>query len=251
MSCLPDILDRGATIILDIDVRLQSLIKSSFPKISFYGDVEPCQANEYVQAPLGDLLKCFRKSLSDFPVARSAYLRPIRENEILAKPFRSKSSPRCAVSWRSGRRLHGRHKSLDLNFLLKALSTEDVEIFNVQYGEESSQDFLQACVDAGVRGQVISEFDVTNDFEAMAAFLKTCDVVVSSSNSLLHLAGSVGANTIGILPSMQSSFWYWHRPLELTPWYPSIHRVWTKQQGTFDPQEFRTIFRGLIGRRHD
>jgi len=251
MSCLPEILDRGATIILDIDVRLQSLIKSSFPKIVFYGDVEPRQANECLQAPLGDLLKYFRKSLSDFPVTRSAYLNPIRDSEILEKRFIPKSSPRCAVSWRSGRRLHGIHKSLDLNFLLKVLSTEDVEIFNVQYGEESSKDFLQACADTGVRGRVISEFDVTNDFEAMAAFLKTCDVVVSSSNSLLHLSGSVGANTIGILPSMQSSFWYWHRPLEFTPWYPTVHRLWTKQQGTFDPQEFRTVFRGLIGRRHD
>jgi tetratricopeptide (TPR) repeat protein len=241
LSCLPDLSAYCPNIILDLDQRLVPLLRSSFPTVAFFDELTIDPNLVQRQLPLGDLLEMFRPELGAFPLNRKSYLTPSRESTEAVSKWFPIGKPRCAISWRSARRLHGLHKSVDLRPLLSTAAEMGFQVFNVQYGDDSAAEFSEACRALGIEGFNITQFSVTDDFDLTAAFLLSCDVVISSSNSLLHLAGSVGANVVGVLPSVQSAFWYWHRPLGYCPWYPQLRRVWMDQAGRFNKNELRTI----------
>ena len=238
LSCLPDLLDLVSGVALDVDIRLKPLLKSSFQAISFLDEVKDPELFSKSIA-LGDLPQLFRTSIEAFDARTFPYLRPSSSKLKMIEMLFPKVKPRVAISWRSQRRVHGAHKSVNLYSLLSAFEGLDLELINVQYGDFSSLDFSQACSDLGINGRNIEEFSVSDEFEMLAALLLSCDYVVSVSNSLLHLACALGLKAVGLIPDGQSAFWYWHRPLEPNPWYPNLFRIWVQQDGYFDPNALR------------
>ena len=71
----------------------------------------------------------------------------------------------------------------------------------------------------------IEDLDLYNDFEGVAAFLKSLDMFVTISNSTAHLAGSLGVKTILIKPDNYALFHYWNQKNNKTPWYNCIELI--------------------------
>ena len=65
-----------------------------------------------------------------------------------------------------------------------------------------------------------SAVDTAWDFEATAALVQACDLVISSDSSLAHLAGALGQRTWLLLH--HSSDWRWGVAGSSTFWYPSL-----------------------------
>ena len=51
------------------------------------------------------------------------------------------------------------------------------------------------------------------------------DVVVSISNTTVHVAGALGTPCIALLPPAQGLLWYWGVTGAATPWYESVRLV--------------------------
>ena len=71
----------------------------------------------------------------------------------------------------------------------------------------------------------IEDLDLYNDFEGVAAFLKSLDMFVTISNSTAHLAGSLGVKTILIKPDNYALFHYWNQKNNKTPWYNCVELI--------------------------
>ena len=69
------------------------------------------------------------------------------------------------------------------------------------------------------------DLDLYNDFESVAAFLKSLDMFVTISNSTAHLAGSLGVKTILIKPDNYALFHYWNQKNNKTPWYKCVELI--------------------------
>ena len=79
--------------------------------------------------------------------------------------------------------------------------------------------------------QRLPDVDTFNDMDALAALIRACDLVVTTSNTTAHLAGAVGAPTLLMLPFASGRHWYWHEEREDSPWYPSMQLFRQRQVG--------------------
>ena len=99
----------------------------------------------------------------------------------------------------------------------------DCNVFNLQYGDVLDE--IKEFNNKQERLLSIKNLDLYNDFEGLAALLKSLDLFVTVSNSTAHLAGSLGVKTILIKPNNYALFHYWNQKTNETPWYNSIKLI--------------------------
>jgi ADP-heptose:LPS heptosyltransferase len=96
-----------------------------------------------------------------------------------------------------------------------------VRFVDLQYGEtDAEREAVRK--ELGIEVMRLPDVDTFNDMDGLAALIRACDVIVSTSNTTAHLAGAVGANTLLMLPFASGRHWYWHEERQDSPWYPSM-----------------------------
>ena len=75
------------------------------------------------------------------------------------------------------------------------------------------------------------EIDNFNDIDGLLSLINICDMVLSVSNTTVHLAGGIGKKTILMLPKGKGNLWYWSKEEDQSIWYKSV-RVF--QQDVFN-----------------
>ena len=102
---------------------------------------------------------------------------------------------------------------------------------------------LAACAGPGVRlfglqrgpgadaapGLTAHRLDGSMAVADTAALIQSLDCVVSVDTMVAHLAGSLGAPTLLLLPA--EADWRWLRGTERSPWYPSMHLLRQSEAG--------------------
>jgi ADP-heptose:LPS heptosyltransferase len=86
----------------------------------------------------------------------------------------------------------------------------------------------------GVRINKLDHIDNFNDIDSLSALISACDVVVTVSNSTAHIAAALGKPTLVLLPKASSTFWYWHRQTEHSPWYPTVRLIRKDELGDWE-----------------
>jgi ADP-heptose:LPS heptosyltransferase len=59
--------------------------------------------------------------------------------------------------------------------------------------------------------------------------IEACDVVVTTSNTTVHLAGALGKDTLLLLPRGRSRLWYWGHDQIRSIWYPPV-RIYAQEK---------------------
>jgi len=112
------------------------------------------------------------------------------------------------LSWYSPAALVGQSKSLPPNVLselIEALGPKS--IFNLQYFPVASETELYA----DQIKHLLPVNDTFNDLINLATIIRKCDIVVTISNSIAHIAGHLGVPTICIVPNAHGQLWYWSK----------------------------------------
>jgi len=128
---------------------------------------------------------------------------------------------KIGITWNSKREIIGEDKSVSLNLLYPILKLKNFTFINLQYGDAEKEINLYNS-NSNNKIHNIEEVDLFNDFESIAALLKSLDLFITVSNSTAHLAGALGVPTWIIKPKNHALFHYWNQPNNQTPWYPSI-----------------------------
>ena len=227
-SMLDDLLQMEAKVITDCDIRLIPLFKRAFPKIQIFPrDNPPVQqlldTNIDYQIPIGSLGRWLRSNQNDFKRKNQSYLQTCPEKTSKLKTKYKKlagNKPLIGISWKSGNQNFGEAKSTSLKFWTSILSRQDCFFINLQYGnvKQEVEEHISNKNDTSI--YLDNDIDPLENLDDFAAQIATLDLVISTSNATVHMAGALGEKVWNLLRYMPS----WRGMLNKrdTLWYPSM-----------------------------
>lgn len=227
-SCLHDIVNKSATVMVDCDSRLEPLLKRSFPFITTHGGsqrdstdwIERLPEPPDYQLEIGGLPRYFRNDIRDFP-GRDSYLSP---DPALARKWGRRLDEigdcrKVGISWRGGNTSEKIiQRSVPIELWKPIADCHDVELINLQYGDTKNE---ISHAERIFSGKIYSwdELDPLVDLEGFAGLIAGLDLVITIDNATAHMAGALGVPVWILLPFMPD--WRWLLDRDDTPWYSS------------------------------
>jgi tetratricopeptide (TPR) repeat protein len=232
-NTLPDLAERigpQGQLRLAVEHRLVPLFQRSFPdaEVTAHGTglyaTRPVRAAPGTDlsgvdlwAPMGSLLREFRRSLDAFP-DRVGYLKadPRRVAHWKKALARAPAGPKVGLLWKSAVNKDARHRYFSpFEHWAPVLRTPGVSFVNLQYGD-CSEELAQAQRDFGVQIWTPSGIDLKQDLDDVAALCCALDLVVGFANATFNIAAACGApnwlvSTPGSWPRLGTDRY---------PWYP-------------------------------
>ena len=95
----------------------------------------------------------------------------------------------------------------------------DIVLVNLQYGDVDDE-IREFTKDTGVEYYNVVLLIIERILDGLAALIELCDLVVSTSNVTIHLAGALGKETWVLLPYVAKFWWLLDRTDSV--WYPSM-----------------------------
>ncbi|MGE4065091.1 MAG: tetratricopeptide repeat protein [Rhodospirillaceae bacterium] len=227
-SMLPELVGRPQRCIIETSPRLAPVFARSFPQAEVVPRVSLERALEIaaeadVQICTASLGQYLRPDFASFP-KHTGYLKadPVKRDRLRRK-YEDLARGRRIVglAWKSKRHIYGSSKSTTPLSLAAILKVPGVMFVNLQYGEVE-QDIAEVREVLGVEIYQDAEIDPLTDIDSVFAQVAALDLVISTSNSAAHIAGSLNVPTWVLLPRGRGSFWYWFLRREDSPWYPSV-----------------------------
>lgn len=231
-SMLEEMQAQARHLIVAVDARLVLLLQSSLPAIRVISlEAMPLLSGVDVQVAIGDLGKYLRRNWDSFPSGRHGFLKadPERTRQ-LRKRLGTETGLLCGISWRSTNEAVGLLKSMTLSELGELIAIPGVRCIDLQYGD-TGEERAMLQKNTGLAITRAEDIDNFHDIYGLAALISACDIVVSVSNTTVHLAGALGKPTIVMLPYTLGRIWYWHEKGEYSPWYPSCRLLRQKTAG--------------------
>lgn len=238
-SMIPDLMAQGHRVVMETDQRLHALFARSFPGVNMVAKQDPPDLATTApdirwHSALASLGRHLRSDISCFP-QRGAYLAADAARTAAYKTLLDGrgDGPVVGISWVSRAAGIGRHKTLDLRQWAPILKTPGVRFVNLQYGDTAEE---RAAVEAelGISINHIPGLDLREDIDGVAALIAACDLVISVSNTTVHLAAALGKPTWVMVPAAAGNLWYWMRNTSHTPWYASATIFRQKTLGQWD-----------------
>jgi Flp pilus assembly protein TadD len=230
---LDDLVARGLSLVWEADARLVGLLQRSNPLVRVIPRQSP-PADELqglgiaAQCPAGSLGQYFRSSGDAFP-GRPRYLSPDAERvaDMRRRIAGDGAAPLVGVSWLSRNPEIGRLKSTVLEDWSALLKMPGVRFVDLQYGDTAAE----RAKESNGRLIHIDDLDLTADLDGVAALIAACNVVLTVSNTVAHLAGALGVSTWVLVPAAAGKLWYWGNAVQTSPWYPSVRIIRPPQSG--------------------
>ncbi len=221
LGLIPEARERCQSLSVFVDPRLKKMCERSIPGVTFLPNVEALQEEEFdYHIPTGSLPGLMRNDISDFDRTVTGYLKADPERvELLGRELGFKGKRIVGISWKSFKSLNQTKKSVDLKDFEQIFKDLDVTLLNLQYGDidEELQKFSK---ETGIEVIQCSSVDNREDLDGLAALIELCDLVVSTSNVTIHMAGALGKETWVLLPYVANFWWLLDRTDSV--WYPSL-----------------------------
>ena len=192
-ASISDLKSKSNALLVECDQRLMPLFKRSMPdNIEYISDKNKVSINDYdCHLPIGSLPLHFRKSIDTFKKTSKGWLRAdsktIEEFKDEINGYTDKKI--IGISWSSNSSLYkANQRNIKLWELTEPLKRLDVKLINLQYGNVSDE-ILKLRSEHSI-DILISNLDIYNDLDKLAALISACDCVISIDNITPHLAGA-------------------------------------------------------------
>lgn len=238
---IPDLTQRGINCVLETAPRLAPLFARSFPDVLVAPRSDPphpatTHPDLAAQAPLGDLGRWLRPDFAAFP-PRPRYLTadPQRVAALRAR-YRAIAGERrlVGISWHSANPNHRDFKSAPLPLWAPLLTLPDLVFVDLQYGSHSAA-LEEARRTHGATILHDDSVDPMTDLDGFAAQIAALDLVISISNTTVHVAGALGIPVWTLLANRTGFLWCWFSEREDSPWYPSMRIYRQSTAGDWSP----------------
>tara|TARA_B100000768_G_C11270183_1_gene373033 strand:+ start:585 stop:2333 length:1749 start_codon:yes stop_codon:yes gene_type:complete len=235
LSMLKEFNKKYSNISAEVDFRLISLAKRSFPDVQFYPIsihnheiLIKHNFNQFDKAIYWlSLGKYVRQDIKSFPQKPVGFLKADTNNiNKIKNKLKKDKKIICGISWKSAA-AEGAHKSIKLENLAPILLTKGIRFLDLQY--ETEINFGQTAVEKenikNNKNIIIEDYqgiDKFMDIDGLSSLISNCDIIVTTSNVTAHLAGGLGIKTYLFVPFSRGRLWYWHENNGVSIWYPSI-----------------------------
>lgn len=255
-SVFTDLFARHADTIIECDERLLPLFARSWPGMNFVPrttpDSDPRKAGFVHDVMAGDLCRFFRRTADDFPKQTGWLHADPQRTAAIAADYRARFGNHLLVgiSWRSKHPSNGTAKSLVPIQLLPLLQLPGIRFIDLQYGDTTAE-LAVLREQHGIEVFHDPNIDALKDIDTFAAQVSALDLVVSTSNSTVHLAGALGKATRVLLHRDHGLPWYWGYSGTRTPWYPSVELIRCPKRGDWAPaiNEARQVLQLALQKR--
>ena len=233
LSLVPEAFKKSKALSVYIDQRLISICERSLPDIRFLPDEKALKKEKFdYHSPLGSLPRLFRNSEEDFKRALKGYLKADPKRvESLRDELGLKGKKVVGISWKSVKATNKLKKSMELRDFCKAFKDLDITLVNLQYGDVDKE-IREFKKETGIEVLQCASVDNRNDLDGLAALIEVCDLVVSTSNVTIHLAGALGKETWVLLPYVAHFWWLLDRTDSI--WYPSLKLYRQNKSGNWN-----------------
>lgn len=233
---LGELLPLVRKLVVAVDRRLVALLQRSLPaaRIIAYEDLPGLEGVD-AQVAMGDLGMHLRRNWADFPAGRQGYLKADAARAAALRQRNGGGNPLlCGISWRSHNAAVGELKSMALAELAAIIGMPGLRCIDLQYGDTGAE--RRALREQhGLELVHCDDIDNFSDIDGLAALIEACDIVVSVSNTTVHLAGALGKPALVMLPHALGRIWYWHEGRDRSPWYPSCTLLRQPAAGDWTP----------------
>lgn len=219
------------------DNRLKKLIENSVHNIKILDLKENIDLDQYdFQIPVASLGKFFRKKESDFKTSQTF----LKVDENLYKYFQKNifrkekkstinkltmpNKKVIGISWKSVSINSGSEKSISLNSFKNLVNNYNYQFINLQYGD-ISKEIKNFNDESKNKIEFFDNYDFFEDLDSFAYFVKSCDAIVTTSNTTAHFAGALGIKTYVLIPENNGKIWYWHEKDGKSLWYKSVRLI--------------------------
>ena len=221
LSLIPEVKGMCGSLSVYVDPRLHALCKRSMPGIKFLPNEESLKNEEFdYHLPIQSLGGLLRNDISDFDRTVTGYLKadPHRVS-LIRDELQLEGKTVIGISWKSFKSLNELKKSVQLRDMERVFSGLDVVLVNLQYGDvdDEIREFKEAT---GIEVLQCASVDNREDIDGLAALIEVCDMVVSTSNVTVHLAGALAKETWILLHYVTLYYWLLERTDSI--WYPSV-----------------------------
>jgi len=237
-TMIADLIEQGANVFLECEPRLVSLFQRSFSDITCLDRSDSAEhaisrTSTDFHIAMGDLGEWLRPRLSSFP-DRSYFLQvDLNHRDKLRKKYKKiGQGPLIGISWKSTNSEIGMDKSLDLSEWSRVLASDPKATFiDLQYGKTDTErkSFEEVSGVYLIHDDTIDQF---TDLDGFAAQVAAMDLVISISNTTVHIAGAVGVPTWTLLSS--APLWRWFAGRVDCPWYSSVQLYRQGQRGDWE-----------------
>ena len=135
---------------------------------------------------------------------------------------------------------------MDLEQFGRMFEGLDIVLLNLQYGDvgEEIREFTE---ETGIKVLQCSSVNLKEDLDGLGALIELCDLVVSTSNVTIHMAGALGKDSWVLLPFAASFWWLIERTDSL--WYPTVKLY--RQKSLQDWSEILKVVRSDLDQRFE
>ncbi|MDX2221972.1 MAG: tetratricopeptide repeat protein [Rhodospirillaceae bacterium] len=228
-SMIPDLVARAGKVYFESGLRNLTVFARSFPEAVVFDqgrDGTTVRAKEKCdyQVALGGLGRFFRRDMASFPRSHGFLKADPDKVEKRRAKYRAMAGDRklVGISWRSKNESIGAAKSSDLASWAPILKASGAWFVNLQYGDVQD-DLAAAKAQLGVDVYNDPDVDSSGDLDDFFAQVAALDLVISTSNTTVHTAGSLNVPCWLLLPKGGGALWYWFLRRTDSPWYPSLY----------------------------
>jgi len=235
ISILDDVDYCTNKVIVECEERLVPLFHRSFSDFSFIAaktspDRRLFDQRIDYQIPIGNLGKWFRVTENDFCGSKPCLVSCPEKTMSFKKKYKALAEDKLLVgiSWRSSRIGPKRAmlKSTDLRQWISLLSEKNCCFINLQYGNVRKE-IDQFTAETNIRIYDDEEVDSLQSLDDFAAQIASLDLIISTSNTAVHVAGALGKPVWNLLSSVPD--WRWMIGRQDSPWYPTM-KLFRQQQ---------------------
>ena len=225
-SLLPKLQQQAHRILVETQQRLVPLFRRSFSEISFFRIQDPPNSKlleesiDY-QLPIGSLARWLLPDEESFP-KNTIYLKAcVNKVKELRDKYQQLESGKLliGVSWKSVNKDIGKLKSTFLTQWRDLLSQKDCLFINLQYGDVE-EEINAFTAQTGISIYQDRDIDSLKDLDGFAAQVSALDLIISTSNTAVHMAGALGKPVWTLLHYVPD--WRWQLDRLDTLWYPSM-----------------------------
>lgn len=179
-----------------IDARLIETFSISFPKINFYSHANMNYLlDKNYQIRIGSLAQFFLKEIDDFNKINKPFLKPIVSKVQQIKQYIKKDKINIGVYWSSSSKQLGKITKIPLIDIISKINVNDKNIISIQDGE-FEKELDEVSTKLKISLTKVKSFNLKNDLSHLAALISQCDLIISISSTVIHLAGAMGIPTI-------------------------------------------------------
>jgi len=215
--------------------KLVKILSKSFPTINFISDYHTAAKEQFDCVALMPLLPRFAlDSNNQLKSERKPILGPthkisLRDDKLM-----------IGFAWASTRTAGEDktyikdNKTIDLEEMLPLFRLPNTEFINLQHGEVAS-DLGEFAREHDLSNLItVEDLDTTEDIEGIINTAAACDILITPSNTLAQIGGTLHKKTYTILPHEHSParLWFWHRSDNgKNLWYPTINTYEQQKDG--------------------